>query len=347
MPTVIEKQYGQFVIDFINADTTECAILSFLLNLQRQFSFSDDFCNLVKNLYPSINVIASLLGQSDQILLDLILKKNGIINRLNDRFKIINYAVESYNPFSGNISLISLDWNRGNNGSMPPDDEQGLSDSDGGFLETLKLLGLSIVDGPVFIKLDAVKNEIEALLGQQAADDLNQLIAIGCRIADSTAVTDRSRYEELNLLAEEHREVVEFHSQVEGIQIDCKQILEMVIDGQPYSQIPNFDHYLELFNNFGSHRMEINGDDCLMPVSLFEENQYLAIRDVDAWLHEISKAMAYCLIKFLKNGNNRHYLKKCPTCQQYFIARQPRRQKFCQKACRLNSHTKPTQMAER
>ncbi len=337
MKNRLEKKYGQFFIDFVNSDTTENAILSFLINLQQQFSFSDDFCNLVKNLYPSINGIASLLGQSDQTLLDLILKKNGIINRLNDRFKVINYAVESYNPFSENISLISLEWNRGNNGGLPSDDQQDGHDSDGGFLETLKLLGLSIVDGPVLIKLDAVKNEIEALLGQQAAECLDQLAAIGCRIADSTADVDKSRYEELNLLAVEHREVVEFHSQIEGIQIDCKQILEMVIEGQPYDQIPNFDRYLKLFNNVGSHRVKINGGNQLTSVSLFEEHRYLAIKEVDAWLQEILNAMAFCLIEYLRSDKSRNYLKKCVTCRQYFIARQPRTQKFCRKACRLNS----------
>jgi hypothetical protein len=199
------------------------------------------------------------------------------------------------------------------------------------------MLGLSIVDGPVFIKLDAVKNEIEALLGQPATECLNQLLSIGCSIADSTADVDKTRYEELDLLAKEHREVVEFHSQIEGIRNDCKQILEKVIDGQPYSRIPNFDRYVALFNKSGSHKVTINGGNELATVSLFEEHRYLAIREIDAWRHEILNAMAYCLIEFLRSGKNRRYLKKCITCHQYFIARQPTTQKFCCKECRLNS----------
>lgn len=338
MPTVIDKQFGQLFVDFANADTTENAVISYFENLHRYFSFSDEVCHLVKNLYPSLNGIAALLGRTEKALLELILRKNGIINRLNDQFKAIKYRVESYDPLSGNISLISLAWNRRRNGDLPENDYMGRDDCSGGFLETLKMLGLSIVDGPVIIKIDAVKNEIEGLLGLEAADCLNQLIDIGCIIATSAADVDKDRYKELNLLAEEHREVVNFHSRLEGIQTECKQILDMIIEGRPYSQIPNFDHYLELFNNFGSHRMVINGDDCLMPVSLFEENRYLAIREVDSWLQEISNAMAYCLIEFLKTGKSRNYFKKCPTCQRYFIAKQPRTQKFCNKECRLNYH---------
>jgi hypothetical protein len=234
--------------------------------------------------------------------------------------------------------LISLAWSRQSNGNLPPDDYMRPADRGSGFLETLKMLGLSIVDGPVIIKIGAVKNEIEALLGLQAAESLNQLIDIGCIITDSTADVDKDRYKELHMLAEEHHEVVNFHCQIEGIQMDYRQMLALVIEGRPYSQIPNFDHYLELFNNIGSHRIVINGGNRLMPVSLFEENRYLAIREVNAWLHEISNAMAYCLIEFLKTAKSKNYLKKCHTCQQYFIAKQPRTQKFCKKECRLNYH---------
>ena len=336
MKTGLEKKWGQFFIDFVNADTSENAVLSYFTNLQRHFSFSDDFGNLVKNLYPSINVIAGLLGRADKTLLELILKKNGILNRLNEQFKSINYAIENYDPFSGNISLVSLEWNRESGVNIPAGDHIGVDDTDGGFLETLKLLGLSIVDGPVIIKLNAVKNEIEALLGPHAVGHLNQLINIGCVIAESSAVVDQDRYNELHLLAQEHREVVNFHSQIEGIQIDCKQILEMILEGRPYGQIPNFDYYLELFNNAGSHRLTIIGASRLLPVPLFEEDRYLEIREVEAWLHEILNAMAYCLIEFLKTGKNKNFLKKCLNCQQYFIARQPKTQKFCKTACRLS-----------
>ena len=76
MKTGLEKKFGQFIIDFVNADDTENALLSCFRNLQHHFLFSLDFYEMTKNVYPSINVISALLSKNDKKLLEQILKKN-------------------------------------------------------------------------------------------------------------------------------------------------------------------------------------------------------------------------------------------------------------------------------
>jgi hypothetical protein len=337
MNSIHSKKFGQLLVDFINADSTENALHSFLYNLQHHFSFSTDFYERVKNLFPSINIFAASLNKDEYKLLELILMKNGIVEKLNDQFKLINYGIEKYDPLARTISLTSLEWNRdtvgrGEQGGRPgPAEPNG-----GGFLQTLKLLGLSIVDGPVSIKIDAVKGEIEELLGPLAAGQIINLVEAGHAIKEMILRLPDGKYEALQMLAQEHRELLDFHKKVGGIQADCEEILRLLMDGRPYHDIPALVAFLEIYNRAETHRLMIAGSNRLVAVFPIDETKYFAISEIDGWLDALQKVMAYCLIEFLKTEKNINYLKKCRTCCRYFMARQPRIQKFCSKACRKN-----------
>jgi hypothetical protein len=336
MNTGVDKKFGQFIVDFVNANSTEEAVLSCFRNLQRHFAFSPDFSEMAKNLFPSINVISVLLNNDDKKLLEQIIEKNSIINRLNEQFQSINYAIENYDPLYKTVSLMSLDWNRDTNGGLPETIPAGQEDEDsGGFLQTLKLLGLSIVDGPVTIKIDAIRSEIEALLGKQASDQISRLTEVGHIIDELIIDIDEGRYEELHLLAEEHREVIDFHYKIEDIQTDFRQIIDMEIEGKPFSEMPAFATYLETYNRTGRHRLIIDKHNRLIAQSPINELKYLTIKEVKDWLEVFRADTAYCLIEVLKSVKSRKRLKKCLTCKSYFMARRPHIQKFCSRQCRL------------
>ena len=329
------KKFGNLLVDFINADGTENALHSFLYNLRYHFSFSADFYERVKNLFPSINIFAASLNREEYKLLELILMKNRIVEKLNDQFKLINYGIENYDPFSRTISLMSLEWDRDTvdkgqkDGGIGPAEQKG-----GGFLQTLNLLGLSIVDGPVSIKIDAIKSEIEELLGPLAAGQITNLIEAGHAIEELIAGLPAGKYEALHSLAEEHRELLGFHKKVGGLQSDCEETLRMLMGGRPYHDIPALVAFLEIYNTAHYQRLIIADRNRLVAVFPIDERKYFAIREIDGWLDALQKVIAYCLIEFLKSGKNIKYLKKCRTCSRYFIARQPKIQKFCRKACR-------------
>jgi hypothetical protein len=76
----------------------------------------------------------------------------------------------------------------------------------------------------------------------------------------------------------------------------------------------------------------------LLPVFPIDEHEYVAAGGIQGWQDVLQKVVAYCLIEFLKSNKNRTHLKKCRTCSSYFIARQPKTQKFCKKECRLKWH---------
>ena len=337
MNTGFDKKYGQFIVDFANAEGTENALLACFDNLQQNFQFPPDFDEMAKNLFPSINVISVLLDNHDKKLLEQIFKKNAVINSLNEQLQPLKYTIENYDPLSRTVSLISLEWNRENNGDLSGDDQSGLnSTNSGGFLQTLKLLGLSIVDGPITIKIDAISTEIEALLGSQAADQFNQLMKIGHVIEELISELDERRYQELQLLAQEHREVIDFHHKVAEVQTDCRQILDMETGGKPFAEIPTLTAYLDIYNKAGVNQLVITENNCLTSEFGINERKYLTIKDIEGWLDVLRTDTAYCLIEVLKSAKSRKRLKKCRTCSKYFMARQPHIQKFCSRQCRID-----------
>jgi hypothetical protein len=342
MKTNLSKEYGRLVADFVNTDSTEEAVLLFLKNLQQLFSFSLDFYEKVKTQVPSIDIIAASMIDAEKKLLQLIVRKNEIVEQLNDQFKLINYGIENYDPVTRTVSLMSLEWNRDSGGGPAEDNQTRPPESDdSGFLQTLKLLGLSIVDGPVSIKIDAIRSEIENLLGPLAAGQINNLIAVGHEIEELMLGMEETKYAELQLLAEKHRLIFEFHKKIGGIQAGCSELLQMVTNGRPYHDIPALVAYLEIYNRVGSHRLMIGDRNRLIPVLPIDEPENLTVNEIDRWVNLLQKVISYCLIEFLKIEKNRAFLKKCRTCSRFFIARQPKRQKYCTKACRQRRNKPP------
>jgi len=334
----LAKKHGRLCIHFVNADSTEDAVLSFLRNIQRCFSFSPDFYQKMMTQFPSINTISAALSEDEKRLLDIILNKNKIVEQLNIQFKLISYGIESYEPRSRTINLMSLDRNRDTGANALKEGQPGLADADGsGFLQTLKLLGLSSVDGPVTIKIDAIRTEIEDILGPVAAGRISYLIRVAHEFEDLVLKLGDTRYKKIELLAEDQWEIFDLHNKIAAIQSDCGDILKMFIEGRSFHDIPLLVDYLEIYNNVGPHRLVIGAENRLLPVFPIDEYENVAADGIQGWLGALQRLVAYSLIEFFKSEKDRKHLKKCRTCHIYFMARQPKIQKFCTKQCRLGS----------
>lgn len=332
----IAKNYGLICVNFVNADSTEGAVFSFLRNLQRCFSVSLDFYERMKSQFPSVITIAAALSEDEKKLLEIIVIKNEVVDQLNNQFKLINYGIENFDPRARTVKLKSLDWNRDTAASAPKEQEPGPVSADGdGFLQTFKMLGLSIVDGPVIIKIDAIRAEIEERLGPIAAGRISNLISLAHEIEDLISRLGDASYKKLELLAEEHRKIFELDKKIAAIQTDCGDILRMIIEGRSFHNIPTLVEYLEIYNNANPHRLAIGANNRLLPVFPVDEHEYVAADGIQGWLGALQKMIAYSLIEFLKSEKSLRYLKQCQTCRKYYMARQPKTQKFCTKQCRL------------
>jgi hypothetical protein len=332
----IAKNYGLLCVTFVNADSAEGAVFSLLRNLQRCFSVSLDFYERMKSQFPSVIAIAAALSEDEKRLLDIILNKNEAIDQLNNQFKLINYGIGNYDPCARTVNLVSLDWNRDTAAGTSKETESSPVTAEGsGFLQTLKLLGLSVGDGPVTIKIDAIRAEIEECLGPVAAGRISNLISLAHEIEDLILRLDEGSYQNLELLAAEHRETFDLDKKIAAIQTDCGDILRMILEGRSFHNIPTLGEYLEIYNGTRPHRLAIGAQNRLLPVFLIDEHEYVAADGIQGWLGAVKKMIAYSLIEFLRSEKARRYLKKCRTCRKYFMARQPKTQKYCAKQCRL------------
>lgn len=339
--TDLPRKFSRILVDFVNTADTAGAVRSLLNQLQRHFTFSMDLCQRFESQIPSIDSIAAGLGEDEKALLKIILEKSEVVDRLNDHFRLINYGIEHYDPRARTISLTSLEWNREADSGGGQNRQAGRGGSDaGGFLQTLKLLGLSIVDGPVSIKVDAIQAEIEDLLGPVAAGHLSLLIRAGHEIDELISGMGESKYEKLLQLAKERREIFKLHKKIAAIQTDCGAALKMIIEDRPYHDIPTLVEYLEVYNKIEPHRLIIVDENRLVPVFAIGEPEEFGADKTGGWLDVLQRLVAYCLIEFLKSEKGPKRLRACATCGQYFIARQPKTQKFCKKQCRLNWKTK-------
>ena len=334
----LAKKHGKLLVDFANADDTDEACDSFLGYAHSLFSFTPDAVNQIKKVFPSRGSGHGLPDGPNKKLLALLLEKKRLIAKLNERFSEINYAIDDYDPLKSTLSLMSLDWERG---AVDPLQEGGsfhAEDFDnGGFLETFKMLGLSIVDGPVTIKLDAIRDEVATRMGSTTLARINQLAGIGHTISELMTGTDQEKLDDLNAISEESQKIIGLHQKIENIQTECKKLLNAVIAGYSLHQNPALSHFLEIYNAMPTNRIAVGHADCLIHLAPIDEDLFLGVKEIGGWYDVLLNAIAYSVVGFFISRRAKKLLSNCRQCEKYFIAKQGN-QKFCAAACRRAWH---------
>jgi len=334
----LAKKHGKLLVDFANAEDTDEACLSFLGNIHGLFSVTPKTVDQIKKTFPLLGSGSGLPGGSDKELLELLLEKKQLITKLNERFSEINYAIDDYDPLKSTLSLMSLDWERAAVDPLQEGDALDAEDFDnGGFLQTFKMLGLSIVDGPVTIKIDAIKEEVETRMGANTLAQINHLARIGHTISELMTGADKERFNDLNTISEESQVIIKLHKKIENIQTECKKLLNSEIAGHRLNQNPALSHFLAIYNDMQTRQITIGDDDGLIQVLPIDENIFLDVREIGGWYDVLLKAFAYCAVEFFKSKGAKKKLRNCLQCKKYFIAKQGN-QKFCAAACRLVWH---------
>ena len=334
----LAKKHGKLLVDFTNAEDTDEACLSFLGNIHSLFPVTPKAVDQIKKTFPLLGSASGLPGGSDKVLLELLLEKKRLIAKLNERFSEINYAIDDYDPLKSTLSLMSLDWERA---AVDPLQECDTLDAEnfdnGGFLQTFKMLGLSIVDGPVTIKIDAIKEEVETRMGSNTLAQINQLARIGHTISELTTEADKERFNDLKTISEGSQKIIKLHKKIEHIQTQCKNLLNPVIAGHRLNQNPALSSFLAIYNDMQINQITIGDDDGLIHVLPINETMFLNIKDISEWYDVLLLALAYCVVGFFESRRAQKTLRNCLQCEKYFIAKQGN-QKFCAPACRLVWH---------
>jgi hypothetical protein len=330
------KVQGKILIDFANADSTDAACLTYLENIQALISFQPGFARRIQKTFPSLQSFLKPLNQTERTHLEFIANESKILADLNARFLNIDYELTGYDYYHRTLSLMSMKWERRTSDNETSDTASGReADGSSGFLNTLKMLGISAVDGPIAVKIDAIADEIRDHMGKKTMDQITKLMNIGRNIDELTSGFSEERLNLLQDLTRQFQAINNFHKQIENLQVRLRDILEMIAAGKALRDIPALLEFLQVYNSMQPNEVVISDDDALVSLAPISEENYLLIKDVNGWHESFFNEITFWTIEFFRNEKNRHYIQKCPACSNFFIPYRPGKQKFCRKRCRL------------
>jgi hypothetical protein len=273
---------GKILVDFANAETTNSACNTYFNNIKNLFNFSSKFDEHIKAVFPSLDSCFEPLNKTEKSLAELIIRESTLKDYLNQQFIPIDYELETYDPFNNALNLVSLKWDR--NLSEAASEKTALLDENRqsiGFLESLKGLGVSAVDGPISIKIDALMDEINDLMGSTAVSKIRELMDLGRKIDILTTDFTEQRLKELYELCEVIRNILKLHSKVEKLQADIKTILETVATDKSLTKSTIFLSFIDRYNSLPKGELLISENDVLVQMPPINENSYFQIDNIE------------------------------------------------------------------
>jgi hypothetical protein len=335
------KEHGKILTDFANAHAIDAACFTYFENIQNLLSFTPDFGKQILKIFPSLQSFLEPLNYTEKTLLKLISEEFQIIDYLNTQFSSIDYELTSYDSHNRMLNLMSSKWERSEPDNQTSEmvsrmEENGID----GFLNTLKMLGISAVDGPIAIKIDAIADEIKNHMGKETMDQIKNLMKIGRVIDESTSGFTENRLKNLQDLTQQFQVIDNFHQEIEKIQTDLRDILEGIVGGLSLKDIPMFLEFLKVYNSMQNKEIVISDNDALISLAPMNATNYLQINGVNAWSDVLLNEVAFWTVEFFRHEKAKRYIRKCSACSTYFIPNRLGKQKFCRKSCRLDRRLK-------
>jgi hypothetical protein len=161
--------------------------------------------------------------------------------------------------------------------------------------------------------------------------NINELIEIGQSIHDLKSKIQNNRFEEIYCISKQYKEILDLHEQIRKIQKDYRSILEMIIDDTPLNKIPTLaQKFKTIYDTSMITTTKISAKrDLFKKTPLIEENNYVRNKIKRGWFIELQNEFVYWMVEFFKGLNNRKYIKKCPYCGNFFIAKDIKRKTRC------------------
>jgi hypothetical protein len=325
-PTKTQRQKGQIVMDFANAETTDAACLEHFENMQKLMAFSTDFAERMKEAYPAFYPLYSSLTESERGFIKLILREDSCKYLLNQDLEALAYEIDRYDP---ETSILTV-WELG----AHADFHDGLAS--GGFFR----------DKRFEMTVEEFKDEIEGHVGGMLQggflDDLDDYIEIEKQMPKAKPSFTEGRISELQELSSQYGELDRLRSQIASIQKGLKNILDGIVQGKNFDDISELTYYIKIYNNLPAERVSSLGG-VLTEHPPIEEKDYLE-GGKSKWATLAERALAYCLVDFLTPVGNRNYIYRCDNCQDYYIPKKMHDSghTFCTAQCRYSfHHSKP------
>jgi hypothetical protein len=319
------RKIGEVVTDFANAKDTDEACLKHFGNIQHVLTFSPDFVQRIGDVFPWTAPFTSL-SAGERELMELIYSEQMTKHEINKWLGVLCLRLEDCDPEQDTLLIEQYRFEGGMSEGEPDIDVR--------------------VDGQFSYRIDEFKAEFQDEIGSglrpDTFDGINALMDIARRIEEMTAALTSDRVKELYGLASMYHLVMMHHDQMVKIQDEFRGVLELISQGKPYHEIPSLPRLVGIYNGLPKSKMVLSEEDSFIEAAPINENDYFKIEGLHDWLKRIGADLTYCLVEFVRGEDSRRYMKKCYECQEYFISRTKREQKFCSGKCRSKHyHSKP------
>ena len=132
------------------------------------------------------------------------------------------------------------------------------------------------------------------------------------------------------------------HDDIENIISRINSILEEILIKKNLYHNTYFTNLISRYNVSKYTMVEIDQTGSITKKPYFEETYFLnsELWEKPNWGKLFEEIISYCLLEFLLADENTNYLHMCQNCDNYFIGKTLRAQKFCDDKCRLGHHNR-------
>lgn len=311
--TDVERQMGQIVLDFANAETTDAACFKHFENVQefaeKTKPFSLDFAERAKETFPAFHPLHSSLTNSEREFLRLTIQKQELKSFVNRDLESAEFGIECYETETSALTVLALDF-------------------DFDFLEGSAQGGVS-GSTPVEMTVDEFKHEIKADVGTMLPsgiiDGIDEFVEIENQISTLKNSISEPRLNELQEIMSDYEKRGKLHNRILDLKKGLQNILAGIVENTAFYKLPGFGNYLDKYSELPLSRFMVT-EDLLIEIPPISEDFYFDRSGRDRWFSRFQTELAYCLIGFLRGEGNRNYIKQCVMCEDFIIVKDVRRQ---------------------
>lgn len=321
-----QRLYGQLLVDFANAGTTDEAGLKYFENVQKVFPFPSQFADIAKTNFPTLNGFHFSLNDSEMQCFELISEQKLIEKEILSAIDgtALRYDFNSKYFHVHTLPVVQLD-----DGSYEMYDEAEPVGRD-----------ISIDELEVMLRLNKKYPDSKKISEDILSFSLPRLLELGEILSELKEISGE-RYQQISDLEDIYTEVTSEHMHIEIIQKMLNEYLDNVVQNLPLQNIEIYDEIVSRYNDTQKSRINITNAG-IEDESPFHESHFIDRTDIS--IHCLEKIydspIAYCFIEFLRGTESREHLKKCNLCEKFYIAnkllRNQKRCSICSKKTRLS-----------
>jgi len=318
--TCKQNLYGQLLVDFVNATSTEQAGLKYFENVQKVFGFSYRFTDQAKAAFPVLGNFLVPLSEPEK-------RCCGFISEIKKIEERIDYA------FFDNIKydIYSKTFHR-------PD--RNVHEDEEPTVRELSIEEMKAMLQTYYRHLDSKQINNEILLSH-----LPKLLALGEQILSIEGIS-KERYKQISEIEAAYDDAQKEHSHIAGIQNVLNSLLHDVVKTEHKGDNKVINEILQRYNN-RNKLSEQPTTTTAIDKKKFNEADFFSRNDCGYdWYQIYNQPVDYCVNEFLGAIKNIEYLKKCERCGKFYIANKLiEKQKRCS-ICSKKTRKSPQEMAD-